>query len=898
MIQRIIIVSLLLTSSLAFSQVKDISVTISPAVEYTFWDNQSGLDDGLLYGAKIGFGFGEYIELRATYMKGYDLVTNFEDFGLTSYSNGLLPERDVELSRWGGEFKANFGTKTKLNPYFTLGSGVQTIQLENFDEHEQIFATIGLGAKFNIGKRVVFTLEAKNTVYNFNAGSRLLTQDDQNDLGVTNGDFETERLSNWSAMASLQFYLSGRRPGDLSELDKAYLKTFSSGFKGLRFTIEPSLAYVDFDEGSRFRDAWFVGGYVGVDFNDYIGLRAFYFKATNDDELSSDFDQLQMYGGEFRARLNVPRGVVPYLSIGGGYLDVTDGYVGMDGLLGANDSYFASGGLGLNVPLSKEVAAFGGVKALLTSDTDEENIQNPDQIQNHIMYNFGIKFNIGSSSKSAKQVYQKNIDDNVNEALAMQREDNQRKIAALKDDYKSQIVQLEEELKKANEASDVAKAVEIIAEKNEVKKALKEVEDVERANQNNSGAEKQNLEASIAEHNKRITKLEKDLEKVKQEKDAERSIQKNDSVENEKIKTIRTDYGKRIEELEEELQKANQDRDIDNAVRIIEEKNTVKKDLEEFESGNYQSNTGKTLKNYEGVTPTEGMIQMTPEELELLIARITEKKVQTATLNNAAEDLYETPNLNNAENEVLKQRVDELEQLLLQSNKSNLNQKSTRDYSTEKQYDSDALNRNKQNELLSLEILSKLNELNSKIERNSSKIDMMDTNIGISAQTINEDPLQNDITIDDPSLSETITMQDTLQEESFFSKFTYKHASAMFGLMLMEDPFPVASLRLHYTIEDSKFEFMPELFLGATDPLSFGLSLNGIRPIELEENSKIKPYVGAGLGYMKIYDAGKLNLNLILGTYINVLDGKLYIDYTVRNFFNYNQLSVGYNLNF
>ena len=265
-------------------------------------------------------------------MQDLDLKTNFEDFGLDNYSNEFFTARDIKLTRIGGEFKANFGTRTKLNPYLTIGSGVQAITLEKQDKHEQIFATLGLGAKFNLGKRTVFALEAKNTTYNFNSGLRLLTEDDKLLFGVTDDDFESENLSNWSAMASLQFYLSGRRPGELTELDKAYINSFSGGFKGLRFVVEPGLASIEFDKDSNFRDTWLLGASIGLDFNDYLGLRGFYYKATNNEEISTDFDDLSMYGGEFLARLNVDRGVVPYLALGGGYLNADNNYIGKDGL--------------------------------------------------------------------------------------------------------------------------------------------------------------------------------------------------------------------------------------------------------------------------------------------------------------------------------------------------------------------------------------------------------------------------------------------------------------------------------------------------------------------------------------------------------------------------------------
>jgi hypothetical protein len=49
---------------LVFFTVKDVSFTLSFA-EYTWWDDQSGLENGTLLGAGLWF-FGEYVELRAS----------------------------------------------------------------------------------------------------------------------------------------------------------------------------------------------------------------------------------------------------------------------------------------------------------------------------------------------------------------------------------------------------------------------------------------------------------------------------------------------------------------------------------------------------------------------------------------------------------------------------------------------------------------------------------------------------------------------------------------------------------------------------------------------------------------------------------------------------------------
>ena len=64
-----------------------------------------------------------------------------------------------------------------------------------------------------------------------------------------------------------------------------------------------------------------VGGFAGVDINEYFGVRGFYFKAVEEMKWTTDFNHLSMYGIELRARLNDGNGIIPFLSFGGGYLD-------------------------------------------------------------------------------------------------------------------------------------------------------------------------------------------------------------------------------------------------------------------------------------------------------------------------------------------------------------------------------------------------------------------------------------------------------------------------------------------------------------------------------------------------------------------------------------------------
>jgi hypothetical protein len=105
-------------------------------------DDQSGLNGTLLGGKLLGFGFVR--RLRAVYLQSTDLKTNFGKYGINGFLN-LFNSRDINLTRWGGEFKANIGVGN-LNPYVTLGTG-QNIEIDGGTDFDQIYASFGLGIK-------------------------------------------------------------------------------------------------------------------------------------------------------------------------------------------------------------------------------------------------------------------------------------------------------------------------------------------------------------------------------------------------------------------------------------------------------------------------------------------------------------------------------------------------------------------------------------------------------------------------------------------------------------------------------------------------------------------------------------------------------------------------------
>ena len=511
------ICALALVGASAQAQMKDVTVTLQPTASYNWFDKNTAIEDGVMYGGRIGFGFGEAIELRGVYEKSADLKNTVDGFNV--FSNDFVSNfksRSVDVERIGGEFKANIPTRGTFVPYLTLGAGVQKLKVDiaaanapaNEQKSEQIYLGLGLGTQIKLGNRLFLNLEAKNTIFNMNPAS-VLYQDGQYQSDIENwlNDNDNSRMYNWSVLAGLQLYLGGQTPEEMTALERAYRNKYSGGLGGFKLIVEPVGAYLNFDNDTNLADSYFLGGKVGFDLNNYIGIRGYYYQATKNEQVSFDFDDMAMYGGDFIAKLNVSRGLTPYINVGGGYLNVNqNSYRGKDGLTAATSGYFAKGGLGLNVPLGTNFEVFGDASLMFMSGrnaNDLNNIISPDELKQHTMYSVGVRFQLGKKSDNTDELLQNRIDDRVNDRTSA---------------YQDRIDELEAELSEAYKNNDTKKAVEIIEEKKDLDRQKEQESSIENKEAKIIKAKKVDTESRVEMTPKELEDL---IEKVIQGVDEE-----------------------------------------------------------------------------------------------------------------------------------------------------------------------------------------------------------------------------------------------------------------------------------------------------------------------------------------------------------------------------------------
>ena len=454
------------------AQVKDISFAIAPTAEYVWWNKKSAIENGFMAGGDVGFGFGRNLELLGSYSQSLGLKSTIDGFSAPDNIKNAFVSTDVDVRRWGGELKGNIPMAYSFQPYVTLGSGIQTIKANEVGQ-DAVYFTFGLGAKFNLARRLTLNVQAKGSRFNLDA-SNILHKTSEPTTSTYNqwitNNVSDKNMFNWSVGAGLQLYLGGRNPNELTELDHSY-----TNLKSFKFVLAPSLGYINFDNDNNFRDAYLAGASLGFDFTEYIGIRGFYYQAMNDEKISSSFDKLSLYGADFSARLNVSNGVVPYITVGGGYLKAGNGYQGKVATVENESGIFAKGGVGLAIPLGKHLELFGAANMLYTTNNENATnaLKSPDKLQTNILYNAGIR--IKFAKENEKYTYQDLVSqlhtpetNNVTEQTKVQTPTKVAPVSQKQKDidyYNAQIAAVEKQIQNAYRQNDINNASLLLKEK-------------------------------------------------------------------------------------------------------------------------------------------------------------------------------------------------------------------------------------------------------------------------------------------------------------------------------------------------------------------------------------------------------------------------------------------------
>lgn len=857
------------------AQVDGVSFTVSPYAEYTWWDKDISLENNVFWGGRLGFSFGPLFEIRAYFQKSDNILGEVipdswkKEFGLGKDWG----KNTFDLYRFGGEIKLNLLRSTLFAPYLTAGTGVQRIgfvspdnELNFFDfdvREEQLFVNLGVGAKFNLSRRVALSLEAKDMMFNANTDGLFAKF-----AGSDNK--ETKLTHNWGALASLDFYLGGYNSDNASAISRRYHQIFNDGFRGMKFVVEPSVTYIDFSGKLPFEDNYFLGGSAGIDFSSLVGIRGFYYQAMYDpDKFNFEFDKdFAVYGGNLVARLNQPRGITPYLTLGGGYMHVGDSYHKRPGMGLAKSAPFAFGGVGIEIPLSKWIALFGTANAMFTTadGIDVQDIQSTSNIHTSMMCNGGLRFNIGwaqnpdkmfnrvvdrrlssqreSSNKEINDLRQEYKERNQElEARLNQYEDS---IAEVSDAYQIRIARLNEQLNKALDNNDSVRLVELYGEREETREQLRGIE-------SDARAAKQAFEQLLRESQEKTEKSSK-LEAEDIEKIVRRVMRENQQMPAPQyVPVIVPQYYYPQGFAPQGF-----------APQGMQPQGLAPQGMQP-RCGSWQCpGTRGANRSFNGAKARKGGKGQLRRQNATVVENLDEDGEAEAEEqdNRAGVSRQEA---GNDQPVVIVKEVPQAEQ-----------QKVDVDFSNEKQARKDAAN---------IESIKKeLRDMRRKMRDRDS----------LNANGYADAGGSSTVAVPSRKQKETRVIHIGDNEESFLR---FRALGIFTGLGFGDLAAWNIGGRGCFQMGKSRFDFVPEVYLGIGNKSGIGLSANAIYNIDIEKLNGIAPYVGFGLG-LNHGNKVRFGSNIILGASFNTKFGTLFADYTVRSLFKQNQLGVGYMFKF
>jgi len=385
---------------------QDVNYSVLPTFEELKWDDAYGLEDARLPGIRVGIDFGPFFSLQPFYAWK-------DDIGIR---DGLTPTGDADVAEFfdvklfGAEFQMNFGSGA-MAPFLKGGGGVLRTEDEVEGRRDRILLRGGGGLSFALGDR------ARAEIY----GERLTTRLPSPFIpgAVDEEDMPEDGLVNSLVLgAGLRLPVGGGYRG------------VDSGFGILPgFFLEPYVTRIDFDSQLRLERQYTAGARAGIDLNQNVGFRAFYWRGVDDD--FGEWDDLEGYGGELQFALNSGPGISPFLLIGGGRVNFKDDFTDLDGMAREREDHVTLGG-GLAIGLGDNSRIeLGARNMLMTVGEELEDVTSPSQLVSNWQYSAGISIGFGARPRTATAAAPTAAPtdpdrERIERELALLREENER----------------------------------------------------------------------------------------------------------------------------------------------------------------------------------------------------------------------------------------------------------------------------------------------------------------------------------------------------------------------------------------------------------------------------------------------------------------------------------------
>jgi hypothetical protein len=357
-------------------QAQGVRFTLAPSGEYVWWDKKLGIEDGPLFGGRLGADFGSLVSVSGFYHVGIDKFGVQRD----SLGAGGLPlagpwRTDTRVRSYGGNLALRL-SPARLAPFASVGAGVMRFEPDSASARDQLNYRYGGGLQYDPSPNLRAMIMVEDSRFRMAPGQLYSSTPG----GVSADDRRAPR-SNWTASAALGIAIGGRVDDDATD------ERWSTG----SVPLEAFAGRLEFDDESIDRQA-LVGVRTGIDIGQFVGLRGFYWQGRSGDLRQRQ--PLQSYGGEAQFNFTRSRGPSPYIVLGAGRLDFGRDFRDRAGRpRDAETSLIAGAGVALR--LSDKLRLNAAVRDYVRGPQDLDSLTSTSQLTNNLMYTVGIGLDLG-----------------------------------------------------------------------------------------------------------------------------------------------------------------------------------------------------------------------------------------------------------------------------------------------------------------------------------------------------------------------------------------------------------------------------------------------------------------------------------------------------------------------
>jgi len=158
----VLLISAFLLPLPARAEIKAGSVELSPFVGYSFFQDRQNLENGPIFGGRIGYNFTEHFGVEATgqYIKS---AVDDESLSFTRQGQFTSPINDVDIAMYHLDLIYHFMPEAKFNPFVTAGYGAAHYSPKINNKNMSI-VDVGVGAKYWVAENVALRVDVRDNM--------------------------------------------------------------------------------------------------------------------------------------------------------------------------------------------------------------------------------------------------------------------------------------------------------------------------------------------------------------------------------------------------------------------------------------------------------------------------------------------------------------------------------------------------------------------------------------------------------------------------------------------------------------------------------------------------------------------------------------------------------------